>query len=220
MVRRSNSSITAKTTAPAGYQRRGNQTCRTNLSRGDLLCIWYIHFEKLKLSHYTSWRRLGERIYSSYSFSTSSLDGSEWSASRPCLIHFWFHKSRGILATISFASTLPHGVSEVDSTDSRHQVQASCVHYNDTSVSMKGTEFLDQLSDYQLLKKDSNKHRQFLRTVSYSINIVQDIWRKLTITKLYDTFEFLCVMVAPLLRIMEVWSQISVLRRDIQTDIF
>jgi hypothetical protein len=37
---------------------------------------------KLKLSHYTPWRRLGERRYSSYSFSTSALDGSEWSASR------------------------------------------------------------------------------------------------------------------------------------------
>jgi hypothetical protein len=28
-----------------------------------------------KLSHYTSWRRLGERRYSSYSFTTSVLDG-------------------------------------------------------------------------------------------------------------------------------------------------
>jgi hypothetical protein len=34
------------------------------------------------LSHYTSRRRLGERRYSSYSFSTSVLDGGEWSASR------------------------------------------------------------------------------------------------------------------------------------------
>jgi hypothetical protein len=39
---------------------------------------------KLKLSHYTPRRNLGERRYSSYSFSTSALDGSEWSASRPC----------------------------------------------------------------------------------------------------------------------------------------
>jgi hypothetical protein len=38
---------------------------------------------KLKLSHYTSRRRLGERIYSSYSLSTSALDGGERSASRP-----------------------------------------------------------------------------------------------------------------------------------------
>jgi hypothetical protein len=35
-----------------------------------------------KLSHYTPRRRLGEE-YSSYSFSTSVLDGGEWSASRP-----------------------------------------------------------------------------------------------------------------------------------------
>jgi hypothetical protein len=30
---------------------------------------------KLKLSHYTPRRRLGERRYNSYSFSTSALDG-------------------------------------------------------------------------------------------------------------------------------------------------
>jgi hypothetical protein len=39
--------------------------------------------EKLKLSHYTPRRRLGERKYSSCSVSTSALDGGEWSASRP-----------------------------------------------------------------------------------------------------------------------------------------
>jgi hypothetical protein len=39
--------------------------------------------KKLKLSRYTSRRCLGERRYSSYSFSTSALDGGEWSASRP-----------------------------------------------------------------------------------------------------------------------------------------
>jgi hypothetical protein len=33
-------------------------------------------------SHYTPWRRMGERRYSSYSFTTSALDGGEWSASR------------------------------------------------------------------------------------------------------------------------------------------
>jgi hypothetical protein len=38
---------------------------------------------KVKQSLYTPWRRLGERRYSSYSFSTSALDGGEWSASRP-----------------------------------------------------------------------------------------------------------------------------------------
>jgi hypothetical protein len=37
---------------------------------------------KLKLSHYTPRRRLGERMYSSYSF-TSAVDWGEWSASRP-----------------------------------------------------------------------------------------------------------------------------------------
>jgi hypothetical protein len=39
--------------------------------------------KKLKLSHYTPRRRLGERRYSSYSFSTTALDGGEWSASCP-----------------------------------------------------------------------------------------------------------------------------------------
>jgi len=38
---------------------------------------------KAKQSRYTQWRRLGERRYSSYSFTTSALDGGEWSASRP-----------------------------------------------------------------------------------------------------------------------------------------
>jgi hypothetical protein len=38
---------------------------------------------KVKQSLYTPWRRLGERMYSSYSFTTSALDGGEWSASRP-----------------------------------------------------------------------------------------------------------------------------------------
>jgi hypothetical protein len=39
---------------------------------------------KVKQSRYTPWRRLGgERRYSSYSFSTSALDGGECSASRP-----------------------------------------------------------------------------------------------------------------------------------------
>jgi hypothetical protein len=38
---------------------------------------------KVKQSRYTPWRRLGERRYRSYSYSTSALDGGEWSASRP-----------------------------------------------------------------------------------------------------------------------------------------
>jgi hypothetical protein len=39
--------------------------------------------DKVKLSRYTPWRRMGERRYSSYSYLTSALDGGEWSASRP-----------------------------------------------------------------------------------------------------------------------------------------
>jgi hypothetical protein len=39
--------------------------------------------KKVKQSRYTPWRRLGGEEYSSYSFSTSALDGGEWSASRP-----------------------------------------------------------------------------------------------------------------------------------------
>jgi hypothetical protein len=34
-------------------------------------------------SRYTPWRRLGGEEYSSYPFTTSALDGGEWSASRP-----------------------------------------------------------------------------------------------------------------------------------------
>jgi hypothetical protein len=41
------------------------------------------HPRRLKLSHYTPRRRLGERRYSSYSFTTSALNREEWSASRP-----------------------------------------------------------------------------------------------------------------------------------------
>jgi hypothetical protein len=42
-----------------------------------------IYLLKLKLSHYAPRRRLGENRYRSYIFSTSALDGGEWSASRP-----------------------------------------------------------------------------------------------------------------------------------------
>jgi hypothetical protein len=39
---------------------------------------------KVKLSRYMPWRHMGgERRYSSYSYTTSALDGGEWSASRP-----------------------------------------------------------------------------------------------------------------------------------------
>jgi hypothetical protein len=39
------------------------------------------HKKKVKQSHYTPQRCLGEEEYSSYSFTTSALDGGEWSAS-------------------------------------------------------------------------------------------------------------------------------------------
>jgi hypothetical protein len=38
--------------------------------------------KNLKLSHFTPRRRLRERKYTSYSFSTLALDGVKWSASR------------------------------------------------------------------------------------------------------------------------------------------
>jgi hypothetical protein len=40
------------------------------------------HKSKPKLPHYTPWRRLEERKYSSYSFMISALYGDEWLASR------------------------------------------------------------------------------------------------------------------------------------------
>jgi hypothetical protein len=40
--------------------------------------IFMAKARKLKLSHCTPQRRLGERRYSFYSFSTSALDGGEW----------------------------------------------------------------------------------------------------------------------------------------------
>jgi hypothetical protein len=39
---------------------------------------------KIKQSRYTPWRRLGVEENSSYSFTTSALDGGEWSASHLC----------------------------------------------------------------------------------------------------------------------------------------
>jgi hypothetical protein len=38
---------------------------------------------KVKQSRYTPWRCLVKRRYSSYYFTTSALDGGEWSASCP-----------------------------------------------------------------------------------------------------------------------------------------
>jgi hypothetical protein len=47
----------------------------------DLKC-WPI--SEVKQSRYTPSGAWGERWYSSYSFTTSALDGGEWSVSRPC----------------------------------------------------------------------------------------------------------------------------------------
>jgi hypothetical protein len=44
---------------------------------------WWICKVTVKPSRYTPWRRLGGEGYSFYSFTTSALDGGEWSASRP-----------------------------------------------------------------------------------------------------------------------------------------
>jgi hypothetical protein len=63
---------------PIAVNNNNNNTDHSTLS--ELLTACYT---KLKLSQYTPRRRLGERRYSSYSFSTSALDGGEWSASRP-----------------------------------------------------------------------------------------------------------------------------------------
>jgi hypothetical protein len=42
---------------------------------------------KLKLSHYMPWRRLRERKYSSYSFSTSALDGASGQRHAPAALY-------------------------------------------------------------------------------------------------------------------------------------
>jgi hypothetical protein len=49
------------------------------------LVVWPTCSKKVKVkqSRYTPWRRLGGEEYSSYSFTTSALDGGEWSVSRP-----------------------------------------------------------------------------------------------------------------------------------------
>jgi hypothetical protein len=39
--------------------------------------------KKVKQSHNTPMEAQGEKMYSSYSFATSAVDGGEWSASRP-----------------------------------------------------------------------------------------------------------------------------------------
>jgi hypothetical protein len=59
-----------------GLSRQGNNTYWVWLRTRGLGEYW-----KLKQTHYTPRRQLGERRYSSYSFSTSALDGGECSAS-------------------------------------------------------------------------------------------------------------------------------------------
>jgi hypothetical protein len=48
-------------------------------------CMFTVFWEckKVKQSHNTSMEAQGRRMYSSYSFTSSALDGCEWSASRP-----------------------------------------------------------------------------------------------------------------------------------------
>jgi hypothetical protein len=50
--------------------------------RGCLVAPWFLWIVLVPCKRYTPWRRLGERRYSSYSFSTSALDRGERSASR------------------------------------------------------------------------------------------------------------------------------------------
>jgi hypothetical protein len=54
-----------------------------NVFLRDSVALDYEVKKKAKQSRYTPWRRLGERRFSSYSFTTSALDRCEWSASRP-----------------------------------------------------------------------------------------------------------------------------------------
>jgi hypothetical protein len=53
--------------------------CLVSIKSVDSFHIRY----KVKQSRYTPWRRLGREANSSYSFTTSALDGGEWLASRP-----------------------------------------------------------------------------------------------------------------------------------------
>jgi hypothetical protein len=56
------------------------RSIRQLTTRHNVVC--YSPF-KLKLSHYTPRRRLGRKTNRSYTYSTSALDGGEWSASLP-----------------------------------------------------------------------------------------------------------------------------------------
>jgi hypothetical protein len=56
---------------------------RDEVTNGKNCTIMTSSVSKVKQSRYTPWRRLGGRGYRSYSFTTSALDGGEWTASRP-----------------------------------------------------------------------------------------------------------------------------------------
>jgi hypothetical protein len=58
--------------------------CDIDTKQRDALEEFLVHGKvKVKLSHYTPWRRLGGEDVYYYSFLTSALNGGEWSASRP-----------------------------------------------------------------------------------------------------------------------------------------
>jgi len=51
------------------------------IREGVTLCMFI--GKNVKLSHNTLMESQGERMYSPYSFTTSAIDGGEWSESRP-----------------------------------------------------------------------------------------------------------------------------------------
>jgi hypothetical protein len=60
-----------------------NTTGLRDGQQGSITGIFYkIKVKLVKPSHNTPMEEQGERRYSSYSFTTSALDGGEWSASR------------------------------------------------------------------------------------------------------------------------------------------
>jgi hypothetical protein len=67
----------------------------------------------------------------------------------------------------------------------------SCEHCNGSSGSIKVREFLDYLSDYQLLKKDSALWSQLLHSVKAKVNL------SLYLTKHHSIKIYLGVEVAP-----------------------
>jgi hypothetical protein len=60
-----------------GFRADSCRKCSSETRQHLLTC------KKVKQPRYTPWRRLGGEEYSSYSFTTSALDGGEWSASHP-----------------------------------------------------------------------------------------------------------------------------------------